>query len=95
MRNIQMLFCLLFGSLIIVNLTFVIYNRSYPIVIEEKTIIPVNSKIETIDTWGWTTLEILSTESTGNSYNPRTVSDQEGNLHVVWEDYTNLNGDGS
>lgn len=78
-----------------VNLTFAFCCRSYPKAAEERTLLPVHSKIDTVAAWDWTTLEVVSKESTGNSYCPRSISDKEGNLHIVWEDYTNLNGDGS
>jgi len=43
----------------------------------------------------WVTTEVVSTESTGNSYEPPIVVDGDGNAHVVWHDYTNYNSSGT
>ncbi len=43
----------------------------------------------------WTSTEIVSTESTSNSYDPFIVVDSADELHIVWEDYTNYNGAGT
>ncbi len=43
----------------------------------------------------WSTIEIVSTESTSYSYSPAIVSDASGSLHVVYSDFTNINGAGS
>jgi hypothetical protein len=42
----------------------------------------------------WTTTEVISTESTSDSWEPSIAVDQLGNIHLTWEDYTNLNGSG-
>ena len=46
-------------------------------------------------TKGWTSTEVVSTESTGLSYRPDMVIDAFGNLHLVWNDYTNYGGSGT
>ena len=38
----------------------------------------------------WTITEIVSTESTGNSYSPSLTVDAVGNVHIAWEDSTNI-----
>ena len=43
----------------------------------------------------WTTTEVVSTESTGNSGYPTIAVDSAGNVHVVWYDYTNYGGSGT
>ena len=37
----------------------------------------------------WSTTEVVSTESTSDSYNPSLAVDSAGNVHVVWFDPTN------
>ncbi len=41
------------------------------------------------ETYLWTDPELISTESTDISEAPDIVIDNEGNVHVVWHDYTN------
>ena len=43
----------------------------------------------------WTTTEVVSTESTGDSYDPTIVVDGAGNAHVAWYDGTNYEGSGT
>lgn len=43
----------------------------------------------------WSELEIVSAESTANSYDPKLESDQNGDVHVVWDDLTEYSGEGS
>ncbi len=43
----------------------------------------------------WSELEIVSTESTENSFQPSLKLDQNGDAHVVWYDYTSYLGAGS
>ncbi|MHA1330346.1 MAG: hypothetical protein ACTSR2_04630 [Candidatus Hodarchaeales archaeon] len=40
-------------------------------------------------TFSWSTTEVVSTESTEDSYFPSLDLDSEGNVHVAWRDYTN------
>ena len=42
----------------------------------------------------WITTEVVSTESTGSSYNPTIAVDDTGKVHVAWEDFTNYGGSG-
>ena len=51
-------------------------------------------KLKNATTGAWVTIEVVSTESTNNSYLPAIVTDQIGNIHVVWQDDTNYNGSG-
>ena len=45
-------------------------------------------------TSAWTTTEVVSTESTGHSYNPSLAVDDEGDVHIAWYDYTDYAGAG-
>ncbi|MHA2380864.1 MAG: hypothetical protein ACXADS_16455, partial [Candidatus Thorarchaeota archaeon] len=44
---------------------------------------------------GWTTTQVVSTESTGGSYAPSLAVDHKGNLHVAWSDETDYGGSGT
>ncbi len=43
----------------------------------------------------WTGIQVVSTESTLNSDNPRMAIDNHGQLHFIWDDLTELSGEGS
>ncbi len=43
----------------------------------------------------WTTTEVVSTESTDNSYSPSLAVDSSGNVHVAWNDRTAYGGSGT
>jgi len=43
----------------------------------------------------WTTIEVVSTESTGDSYLPSIAVDNVGNIHVAWMDITDYDGAGT
>jgi len=43
----------------------------------------------------WTTTEVVSTESTGDSYLPTIAADGSGNVHIAWNDWTNYGGSGT
>jgi len=43
----------------------------------------------------WTTTEVVSTESTGDSYNPSLATDAAGNMHIAWRDGTDYAGAGT
>ncbi len=45
--------------------------------------------------WNWGSVEVVSTESTGNSYQPDIVVDSEGDIHVAWSDSTDILSSGS
>ncbi|MCG3256617.1 MAG: hypothetical protein KAU62_11045 [Candidatus Heimdallarchaeota archaeon] len=45
--------------------------------------------------FSWTTTEVVSTESTANSYNPSLAVDTLGKVHIAWEDVTNYSGAGT
>jgi len=47
------------------------------------------------DTAQWGSIELVSNVSTGDSANPAIAVDEEGNVHIVWDDETNYNGSGS
>ena len=47
------------------------------------------------ETFQWSDIEIVSTESTGNSFYPDITVDNEGNLHVAWGDYSDYLGTGT
>jgi len=42
----------------------------------------------------WSTTEVVSTESTSNSYGPSLYVDVDGVVHVAWKDYSNYGGSG-
>ncbi|MBA7506717.1 hypothetical protein ES706_05412 [subsurface metagenome] len=42
----------------------------------------------------WTTTEVVSTESTGDSGYPTLAADGSGNVHIAWYDYTDYSGSG-
>ncbi|MDH5645845.1 MAG: hypothetical protein OEZ01_07545, partial [Candidatus Heimdallarchaeota archaeon] len=46
-------------------------------------------------TSSWGNLQLISAESTANSYTPSIIADNEDNLYVVWHDNTDLGGSGS
>ena len=46
-------------------------------------------------TSAWTTTEVVSTESTGNSRYPTIAVDGSGNVHIAWFDYTDYGGSGT
>jgi hypothetical protein len=48
-----------------------------------------------ITTLSWTTTEVVSTESTGDSWTPSLVVDSEGNKHFAWEDYMDYDSSGT
>ncbi|MCG3254558.1 MAG: hypothetical protein KAU62_00655 [Candidatus Heimdallarchaeota archaeon] len=43
----------------------------------------------------WTTTEVVSTESTGNSGNPSLAVDAKGNVHIAWRDWTDYLSSGT
>ena len=43
----------------------------------------------------WTTTEVVSTESTGDSSFPSLAVDSAGDIHVAWNDYTDYTGSGT
>ncbi len=45
--------------------------------------------------FGWTTTEVVSTESTGHSYEPSLAFDAAGNVHIAWFDLTDYSGSGT
>ena len=51
----------------------------------------VNSYTETL----WTNTEIISIESTEDSYAPFLAMDASGNVHITWSDYTDYAGAGT
>ena len=46
-------------------------------------------------TKSWTITEVVSTESTANSYYPSLAVDSSGNVHVAWQDATNYDSAGN
>ena len=43
----------------------------------------------------WTTTEVVSTESTLDSYSPTLIVDSANNIHIAWHDYTNYASSGA
>ena len=52
-------------------------------------------KVWNSSTSSWSLTEVVSTESTGHSNNPRLAVDELNNVHIVWHDWTNYLGAGS
>ncbi len=48
-----------------------------------------------ISAFGWTTTEVVSTESTQHSDYPTIVVDGSGNVHIAWYEETNYGGSGT
>ena len=46
-------------------------------------------------TSAWTTTEVVSTESTEDSYSPSLAVDTLGNVHITWHDYTDYASSGT
>ncbi|NVM27996.1 MAG: TIR domain-containing protein [Candidatus Helarchaeota archaeon] len=46
----------------------------------------------TVATGMWSNLTIVSTESISSSFTPAIAVDSDGNVHVAWQDQTNLSG---
>jgi len=44
---------------------------------------------------GWTSTEVVSVNSTGNSFFPSLAVDSGGNVHIAWEDETDYAGSGT
>ena len=44
---------------------------------------------------GWTVTEVVSTESTGDSYVPSLAVDSGGTVHIAWYDITDYDGSGA
>ncbi len=51
-------------------------------------------KFRNATTGTWMTAEVISTESTNDSFSPCLALDTDGTVHVAWEDYTDYNGAG-
>lgn len=51
-------------------------------------------KYRDINTGYWSPVEVVSIESTGDSWNPAIAVDDSGNVHVTWEDYSFYGGSG-
>ncbi len=48
-----------------------------------------------VSTSSWSTTEVVSTESTSNSYEPSVTTDAAGNVRIAWHDETNYAGCGT
>ncbi len=44
---------------------------------------------------GWSNIEVVSTESTKDSWLPSLTVDSTGTVHVTWEDWTDISGSGN
>ncbi len=47
-----------------------------------------------VNTSSWTTTEVISIESAAVSYNPAVIVDSVGDVHIVWEELTDDDGEG-
>ena len=43
----------------------------------------------------WSATEVISTESTGDSFSPHLAIDQLDNIHIIWQDKTDYAGAGT
>ncbi len=48
-----------------------------------------------VNSIGWTSTEVVSTESTGNSYDPSLGVGSDGTVHITWTDDTDYDGSGT
>ena len=85
----------LFFLLVIMNISKPIYNEK---TLEFNDDIIRNPKDFSINlktsAKGWTTTEVVSTESMNNSYAPSIAVDGTGNVHVAWHERTNYGESG-
>ncbi len=56
----------------------------------------IHSKTDSLDfsTWVWSTTEVVSTDSTAESYRPSLAIDALGSVHIAWYDLTDYAGSG-
>ncbi len=54
-------------------------------------------KMDSFDgfTWKWSLTEVVSTESTNESFIPSLAVDSLGNIHIAWYDWTSYSGSGT
>jgi len=76
------------GNLHVVWCDFTDYNGA-------GTDVDVFYKFWNASTNTWTSTEVVSTESTSWSIRPAVDIDDDGNVHVTWEDFTNYGGAGT
>ena len=60
-----------------------------------KSDIQIISSCSEKSSWIWNTTELISTESTNNSYRSSHAIDTEGNVYIVWYDFTDYDGSGT
>ena len=46
------------------------------------------------NTSSWTTTEVISTDSTSTAYDPVVIVDSTGDVHIIWEELTDDDGEG-
>ena len=62
---------------------------------DNEEVEPYFQEYEDFSTWQWSTTEVVSTESGSISFDSAVKVDKQGNVHVIWADYTNYGGSGS
>lgn len=82
----------LFMSLSVLIVSFLI-STSFLSIVSTKALLEEEYYLYRTDSfdrsaWIWSPTEVVSTESTGNSYNPSLAVDTLGNVHVAWDDLT-------
>ena len=103
-NNSSLLFLIILFLLIgLIGLGFIAFNRGGGGILKGGVITDEINDVITGDpianaSWNWTTVEVISTESTGSSVlyrNSGSIAvDENGNIHTVWRDYTNYKGAG-
>jgi len=82
----------LFMSLSVLIVSFLI-STSFLSIVSTKALLEEEYYLYRTDSfdrsaWIWSPTEVVSTESTGNSYNPSLAVDTAGDVHIAWDDWT-------
>ena len=88
---------LLYGILLsILFLSLVGMSRSYSVLAVVQTSVDFTNPILITEppTYNWTQTSLVSTESINETSHPSQAVDSEGNVHVVWVDYTDYTDSG-
>ena len=79
-----------------IALTFVLLLTPINYLVISKPLDSSSSiEIDDYSSWSWSSYEVISETSTDNSYLPDVFVDINDNLHVVWQDNTDILGSGT
>ncbi len=92
-RKTIFLTILTIGVIFLVSSSMLSYSNSFALIETNNEQVNLNSADRM--NWGWTTPEVVSTESTDRSYFPEIAVDSSGNVYLVWRDQTNYASCGS